>query len=626
MTVYSASQLEVLQCPRRWVGQYLHKWPRSAAPSARLGTRSHEVAEAWLRDALPPDPGEILTLPYGRGSGTKDHRPGQIIANGLHLLPPPRTVVCEGNITLTTPQGVEWRGTIDFWGAWDRGSHYYVPDGQGPIQWLLLGDHKTTSGPQYAKDSADLIRDTQACLYALHLMDRFGHRLIDLRWVYYLTSLDKAPSKPGPDDPPGWLAKWEAWVEAGRPLAWAVTATLTRAEAVATVSRAEAQALMADRIRDTNPDPDQVPPNRAECDKFGGCPHRGVRCVLTMDDLLTEGDDMDAKLASFLASRGVDTGGAGAPPPPPPIPPQAGRIWTPGDPMNEAQAYLQGQNKPLFIIAMAADNPPTDLVAMAWPGAREPYNPAPPVTTIVNPPPAPVESGRINPPEAPAVAATTPQHAAQLQGITPPAPPAPTVQATDMERDALKREAMALGLVDGSSRLGAKSLRDMIQAFKAEGGLSGSVEPAPPPPPAPILTQIVNPPPAPDPDGQDSWQNLPPAPPAPIWHRDPLPGASGTMPGIRTLYVNCTPIGTGAPVPFALIAAMATVEFRAAHPGIPHYGLIDYGRGPALWVEFVAKALAQIGGRDVVVDTRSREGADALSLLERSAGSIVRGF
>lgn len=63
---------------------------------------------------------------------------------------------------------------------------------------------------------------------------------------------------------------------------------------------------------------------------------------------------------------------------------------------------------------------------------------------------------------------------------------------------------------------------------------------------------------------------------------------------------------------------------------MPHYGVMDYGKGPGVWATYVEGYLTEVlklsGAHSIVVDARSREGADALSTLERLASHVIRAF
>jgi hypothetical protein len=82
------------------------------------------------------------------------------------------------------------------------------------------------------------------------------------------------------------------------------------------------------------------------------------------------------------------------------------------------------------------------------------------------------ESGFVNPPEAPKVAALSPEHAAELQGITQPVVAEAQAEATDdldgLSRDQLKALAVTLGAVAENSRARDAALRESIRAHRAK--------------------------------------------------------------------------------------------------------------------------------------------------------------
>jgi hypothetical protein len=286
--------------------------------------------------------------------------------------------------------------------------------------------------------------------------------------------------------------------------------------------------------------------------------------------------------------------------------------WQPGDPMNTAQAAMAAAGKPLWVISQAADNPPDTEIALAWPNARQPF--------------APVESGRINPPEAPPVPASSPEQAIQLQNVAPPVVAPPVVEApavappvvappVDNDRATLKARAVSLGLITDSSKLGAASLRALLEAVEAPPVQAVAVVEAPPVEAAVAVGERPEIP--------------PPAPPAPpvveIPPAAPVVALRVSDKAIGTLYINCVPFGE--PVTqFRHLAERALEALRAEHPQIPHYAMADYGKGPGLWAAAVDLEVRTRNWGAVCVDTRSREGADALAVLERHAAAVVRGF
>lgn len=94
---------------------------------------------------------------------------------------------------------------------------------------------------------------------------------------------------------------------------------------------------------------------------------------------------------------------------------------------------------------------------------------------------------------------------------------------------------------------------------------------------------------------------------------------------IGTLYVDCLPVGEEI---FRADDLFATVrEKMAPVVGVPHYKLVDYGKGTGIFSEAVREqVVATFEGQDLFVDSRTLEGADALSALCQCASSVVRGL
>lgn len=90
-----------------------------------------------------------------------------------------------------------------------------------------------------------------------------------------------------------------------------------------------------------------------------------------------------------------------------------------------------------------------------------------------------------------------------------------------------------------------------------------------------------------------------------------------------TLYVDCMPIGREAKV-LSTFFEKANQAIEAVHQ-VPDYRLVDYGKGAPL---FAASVLEQVveSGKDVILDTRTPEGAIVLEALASKAAFVVRGL
>lgn len=675
--ILSATQLEAFKCERAGAFVYNlgHRTP--PAPGMLVGTRVHQIAEAWLKEGKEPDALEVMTLTV-KGK-VVHYLPGQIFQQAVHLTPPPGAAISEGDFRITTPKA-DWRGARDFVtmrdAAYSWGSpHWGVPEGAR----IVVGDFKTTSSKRYAltadpltagweadeKTRADrgdpgrLLANVQGNLYAYGLMQEYGVSEVDARWIYMLTT--------------------------GRPTSWPVDVTFEKSAVDDAIGKIDVRAERLYQIRHEKPDPNSLPPNPKLCDAYGGCPHRGVRCKVSVYDFVpalpgeSESAVSGSRLTDFLKSRIPGKSN----PPPPISAPEEGRTWAPGDDLNDVQAMMAGKGKNLWVVAMAADNAPSAEEAQAWPGANEPYsreravahaeiatarhssNPPPPPPRDVftlgeeerTPPPPPgsgaytqdmteeftdaqfapfvdgngqaltrVSPDLINPPEKPAKAARTPEEALELAGMQTANAPGvePSARAAGVEaveraeanaRDALKAECMARGLVDSSSRLGAEKLQKLLDEDKAkkQSIVPEVFKPATVPPP-PVSAPI--------------------APRAPSVAPPPARVPSFAAPAASfTLYVGCCPMkGTeaGDVIHFSEIAERVLARFRQGHPDVPHYGVMDYGKGPSTWITYVEGYLTEVarltGLHAIVVDPRSREGADALPALERLASHVVRAF
>lgn len=89
-----------------------------------------------------------------------------------------------------------------------------------------------------------------------------------------------------------------------------------------------------------------------------------------------------------------------------------------------------------------------------------------------------------------------------------------------------------------------------------------------------------------------------------------------------TLYVDCIPIGRPAKSASGLIEKAQ--ERMLKEHGVPDYRLIDYGKGVPFFIAFVDEQVD--GSFDLVLDTRSPEGAVLLETLRAKASFVVQGL
>jgi hypothetical protein len=291
--------------------------------------------------------------------------------------------------------------------------------------------------------------------------------------------------------------------------------------------------------------------------------------------------------------------------------------WVDGDPMNDTQAYLKGQGKPLYVIASVADNPPPANVLNALIAAVNPAAVLPTTSPgVVNPPEAP-KYAPATPSQMPPLGATPGQVAPaismpSLPAITMPSLPGtvaapaitmPKVVAdevqdayTGMTREALKALAIQRGLLDDSSKMREDSIRTLLRnqegMSKAYEGAASNAMAAPTRvlPRAPEVTRPV----------------------------------TGERPKNLGVYVGCIQLGLSM---VALPDFLAPIlEKVTAQTGLPHWNLEDYGKGGARLAGAVEQWLLHHPDYDgsIFVDTRSAEAAHVLPVLLRYAEITVR--
>lgn len=624
----SASQVEnFLTCNRKWFLDSVMRLKQPPKPSAVLGTALHEVAEDWLaRGVEPPGDRVVEWVTTDKNGREAAHRkfPGQLFMNGRHLLPAPGSgLIVEGKATWRTPAGHLWRGALD---------------GLEKHRFSFVLDHKTTISPIWALSPAELATNVQGSLYTWLAFDRaaqFAQQLkeVELKWHYYLTDENPNPPKRGYSTLEQ-RAKWAAWVKDGRRLAWAVNHTHTFESVRPQIDRIDAIATRMKDVRLNVLRPSDVEPNLSGCSAYGGCPHRNTdRCTLTTSQvytrLQTQADlfsgsaqdstpagerqmalsDLANKTAGMQAELAAQNPGAVVPSPvAAPVTPVAAE-WSLGDPLNQTQKLVADLNKPVWCVAMQADNPPNDDEVMGWVMAKVPYNEAmarraalaaavPPPPVVATPIGVP-EAGTINPPVGQggsAVAFPTPE--AMVAGAaTPPLPVGGAVEADDEPKDsdgefeALKAEVNRLGLNPEGKKLRTSGYKALLAKH------AGSA----PKPVAPGITMVV-------PIGPEGTQTV---------------RLGGAPRRIGLLLVNTLPRTLKA-TPFSVLSQRAIERFQREH-GLPHYKLVDFGKGVGIFMSYIEQQIVEGGFDAISVDTRSIEGADALSVLERFADEVYRG-
>lgn len=507
MKVLSASQIDTYRdCPRKWAYQYLESLRAPPRESAALGTRVHEILEAYLRDGSLPDLSEEYLGNY----------PGQIAKSGMHLLPPPGSVDVEQRVNFQTEHSL-WQGRIDAVG----------PD--------FILDHKTSKDRRYTRD---LAIDVQAALYA----HAFGNSK-ELRWIYYHTQ---------------------------RRDAWMVRHRFSTDELAERIADIDSSAHAVQRLYTISPKADEVPYNTAACQKYGGCPHQSY-CPKTKAFLIGAND---VNIEDFLAMQEAKI----------PAVPTKKEAWKPGDAMNPAQEYLAGLKKPLSIVAMSADVPPSLADALSY--DREP-----------------VVDQVVNPPEAPKIPAREP---AEM-------PPVPPIAHTD-DRKRIKAKAVELGLIEENSRLATATIERMLAEHDKREELAKSFLYVPDVPALPESKEL--PTVAVEAIIEACSPKIPALPTA------QAPKALEPVEHKFYLYINCAPVGVTY-VPFHEIYGDLCESLREAH-GVLDYRDIEYGKGAARLVEVAQEYFSKFSGR-VTIDSDLPESRVLLTLLQSMASGVVRG-
>jgi hypothetical protein len=569
-------------CKRKW-GFVFNEGYEEHAGATGLGTRVHKILEDYLTQGTAPDLTETYLVLDKRKTDAMGvplvhtYYPGQIASAGLGHLPPPGSALCEQTFAVPT-QSITWVGQMDF---------KYL-DGKRHLP--VVGDHKTSTDKKWTKTPEVLAVDSQGVLYPHALSVETGSPTIVDRWVYYLTKAGKNPDS--------WVSEYVSTPEARQPI----------------LDKMDGHGVQMALAYERQTPALALPANPDSCQKFGGCPHYGTRCNLTLTEILgyeKKGSDMDFR--AFLAAQEQAGPAPVAPTPqaitmpaaPAPTAAPASPYWKPGDPMNETQSYLAGANAPMYSVMAAADNPPPPHILNALISA---VNPAA-VLPSTNP-------GHINPPEAPTYAPATPSQMPQVTALplptsapvapTPTAPaitmpftpvapamalpeaePADTVQDeyTGKTREELKAIAISRGLIDASSKARIDGLRNMLRAALPS-----------------VLSQAA--------------QVLAPKP-----TDNPQPRTA--RPKNLGVYVGCYQVGLET-VPLSTFLGPILDKLRA-ETGIPHWGLEDFGKGGArLSAALEAYLNHHHDEYNIFVDIKSAEAAHCLPVLLRFAEVVVR--
>jgi hypothetical protein len=190
---FSASQLEEFAgldgCKRKWAFRYIWGLRAPSGIGQTVGTRGHEIAQAYLQHKIAPDLNERITIPPSGRRAEYDVYPGQIFLSGAHHLPIQEgecsELHTEHPIAIDTRKVIANIEPINFTGSKD------VLARQASTGMWAIWDHKFIKSIHwYAKPVERLITDPQGIVYALDVLQNHAGPEQDgvpFRWVYYQT-------------------------------------------------------------------------------------------------------------------------------------------------------------------------------------------------------------------------------------------------------------------------------------------------------------------------------------------------------------------------------------------------------------------------------------------------------
>ena len=455
----SPSQVETFDlCARKWAYNKIDRIPSPQNAAAALGEAAHKHREDWLIHGTPPP----------------DDKAGNLARVGLEHLPPPGKVMVEFPLLLPVtldadptvnggkPVRVKVNGRIDFFVPNTPESGFVFGDAGIP----LIGDHKTTSGEQWAKTADDLLtKDSQSAIYAAY-------------------ALHLVPTAPAVD------LHWSYMVKGSSPRQHQVRTRISRDHAMTRFSSVVSRAKRMLRVIQTpGIVASAVEPTVSACEAFGGCPYREI-CPITNQQkvgaLMAQGS-----LNDLLSARLANPTPAPAPAAPTNHNALAGLLG--GTP---APAPTSGPvSNPSAMAALFGTPAPAPLAAPAAPAAAILTSPAPtpaPATggglaglfgALGTPPPAPATPAPAPLPVAPPasnagalsallgaapVMVAVPAPAVPVVLAAPPAPVAPAPVAPAPVAPAVVAAAPAVGVVPPDAPASDPTLTlDDVKAMEA---------------------------------------------------------------------------------------------------------------------------------------------------------------
>lgn len=436
----SPSQVETFDlCARKWAYQKIDRIPSPQNAAAALGEAAHKHRENWLIHGIPPPVQQRVSGVEGDAYGYD--KAAKLALVGLEHLPPPGkaqveiplllpvTLDADPSVNGGKPVRVKVNGRIDFFVPNTPESGFVFGEAGIP----LIGDHKTTSGEQWAKTADDLLtKDSQAAIYAAY-------------------ALHVVPTAPAVD------LHWSYMVKGSSPRQHQVRVRMSRDQAMTRFSSVVSRAKSMLRVIQTpGIVASRVEPTVSACEAFGGCPYREV-CPISNQEkvgaLMAQGslnDLLTARLANPAAApapaptnHNVLAGLTAAAPPPANTPvsnpsAMAALFGTPA-PATPAPALVIPAPTPALVTAPPAGGSLAGLFGALGTPAPAPAVPAAPVAAPAAPAAPPASNagalslllgGAPAAPAAPAPAPVAPTPAPALVIMAPaPTPAAPVVPA-----------------------------------------------------------------------------------------------------------------------------------------------------------------------------------------------------
>jgi hypothetical protein len=245
----SATQIDNFKrCPRLWAWDKIARIPRTPHQATELGSRVHDILEAYYQRKGTPDPTETWRFK----PDSKLFYPGQIAASMISdAIPASAVDKLQAEMEFKTEiNGIVYVGKIDV--HWVE----YCPDYRMNI--LHVVDHKTSSDPaQWGKKESDLENDTQRILYAKAGLELYP----EVEKVVF--TLNYGSTK---------LQKSKNYTVSHSALAYEIRHDFE--------TKIEPFARYMVEQKTAGTDPLKLDPNPSACGVFGGCPHVD-RCQLS---------------------------------------------------------------------------------------------------------------------------------------------------------------------------------------------------------------------------------------------------------------------------------------------------------------------------------------------------------